>query len=368
MLAGVLGVPSENNSYSAHASLLTLSEESRRVCVATAASEGESKGARLTNDRVPSMDLFNDLWGADSTSMKRSLTEEMGVEDLTGGPLSPLVDGNAAKRRKTGSVGPAQEQTEERPQCSLAVSEALKLVSSAVGQHYLQIPANLAIDSPQQLQVPRDWTEAVRPARVAVLEAEGLNKSTRHSAASRSTITDRNDVPVPRDVTMATVQPKVGAPEDRGRPPAAARGAQNGATYLLNNGDLPPCPPGKHQCIQCGKLFGQQGNLTTHIKIVHQKQKDHRCTYCGKLFSVKTSMRNHMRSVHEGRRDFQCLVCLADGVVKTFTEAGSLRRHVRSVHEGRRDHICSKCNKGFPERSALKKHMLSRHNVATAAS
>ena len=119
---------------------------------------------------------------------------------------------------------------------------------------------------------------------------------------------------------------------------------------------------GHHACPQCGKVFSQRGNLTTHIRIVHEQRRDFTCPDCDKGFSVKTSLRNHIRSVHERRRDYNCRHC-----GKAFTEKGSLQRHIRGVHEKRRDFGCPHCPKGFPDRSALRKHLRAVHGDNTVA-
>jgi len=122
---------------------------------------------------------------------------------------------------------------------------------------------------------------------------------------------------------------------------------------------MSPKVPVPHKCAQCSKQFSQRGNLTTHIRIVHEQRRDFNCSYCGKGFSVKTSMRNHVRSVHEQRRDYHCETC-----GKAFTEKGSLQRHIRGVHEKRRDFACPRCSKGFPDKSALRKHLRAVHNLS----
>ena len=53
-------------------------------------------------------------------------------------------------------------------------------------------------------------------------------------------------------------------------------------------------------CSQCEKGFSWQGNLTRHIKDVHQKEKRHICNFCGKSFGQKTSLKGHKQSVHVG--------------------------------------------------------------------
>ena len=45
-------------------------------------------------------------------------------------------------------------------------------------------------------------------------------------------------------------------------------------------------------------FFSQGGNMRTHIKSVHEGQKDFKCNYCGKNFSQAGNVRKHIKKVH----------------------------------------------------------------------
>ena len=62
-------------------------------------------------------------------------------------------------------------------------------------------------------------------------------------------------------------------------------------------------------CIECNKQFSQKGNLSSHIKIVHEMQKPYKCHTCYKYFSNKRNMSVHISTVHEKLKEFKCNNC-----------------------------------------------------------
>ena len=84
-----------------------------------------------------------------------------------------------------------------------------------------------------------------------------------------------------------------------------------------------------HACPDCAAAFGQAGNLTQHVRLVHEKRKDYACPYCAGVFQMTSHLTRHVRTVHEKRRDHACPHCAA-----AFGEAGNLNKHVRTQHPG----------------------------------
>lgn len=58
------------------------------------------------------------------------------------------------------------------------------------------------------------------------------------------------------------------------------------------------------------------GNLKTHIRSVHTKEKPFSCPVCGKSFSQKGNMQTHVRTHNKDDR-FPCNLC-----GKTFSQKG----------------------------------------------
>ena len=60
----------------------------------------------------------------------------------------------------------------------------------------------------------------------------------------------------------------------------------------------------EYKCDICGKCFGQQSNLSLHLKGVH-KQEYVTCPICGKSFA-NFYLSRHVKVVHEGLKEYKC--------------------------------------------------------------
>jgi hypothetical protein len=49
-------------------------------------------------------------------------------------------------------------------------------------------------------------------------------------------------------------------------------------------------------------MFGQAGNMRTHVRAVHEQRKYHACPQCGAAFGEASTLRAHVRVVHGQRR------------------------------------------------------------------
>ena len=106
-------------------------------------------------------------------------------------------------------------------------------------------------------------------------------------------------------------------------------------------------------CDVCNKQFSTINYLEKH-KQCHTKVFSYYCEYCGKGFAVLQTLQNHI-SLHSNSSRFQCELC-----GKRFIQKNNLTDHIKK-HKGEYKYKCGICNKGFIRRSVLKTHMLS-HN------
>ena len=60
-------------------------------------------------------------------------------------------------------------------------------------------------------------------------------------------------------------------------------------------------------CLDCGKEFKQNSNLTRHIKTVHKRMK-FKCDHCEKEFGQISIRKTHIKSVQE-KIKYPCTLC-----------------------------------------------------------
>ena len=107
----------------------------------------------------------------------------------------------------------------------------------------------------------------------------------------------------------------------------------------------------KLACPQCKKLVGVN-SLASHIRIVHQKQRNSECPECHKTFQNKSHLRNHLQRVHLGMKQ-ACPDC--------GKHVQDLHSHRQFVHLKVKNFPCNQCDTRCITSTALKKHVSSVH-------
>ncbi|XP_035713821.1 gastrula zinc finger protein XlCGF57.1-like [Folsomia candida] len=115
--------------------------------------------------------------------------------------------------------------------------------------------------------------------------------------------------------------------------------------------------PVRFPCTLCGKGFKARGELENHIP-THTTEKPYKCGTCGRNFTYKSALTRHeITHLEKSTRDMlQCQVC-----PQTFLSRTNLKSHIRAVHENQRNYPCPLCDKRFANSSNLKRHVVAHH-------
>lgn len=97
-----------------------------------------------------------------------------------------------------------------------------------------------------------------------------------------------------------------------------------------------------YPCDVCGMAFRQRSHLATH-KRKHMTERRFKCNDCGTCFKTKSSLHFHMKRHSEA--PFVCGPCN-----KVYPERKQLMRHIRVVHTSVNRYPCDQCDKAFKTR------------------
>ena len=80
------------------------------------------------------------------------------------------------------------------------------------------------------------------------------------------------------------------------------------------------------------------------------------CPTCNRGFKEKRALARHVLSVHEKKKPYLCSLC-----EKTFSLKPHLKQHIEAVHEKKKPHVCPICDHGFSLKKDLKRHIETVH-------
>ncbi|TPX35770.1 hypothetical protein SmJEL517_g01874 [Synchytrium microbalum] len=93
----------------------------------------------------------------------------------------------------------------------------------------------------------------------------------------------------------------------------------------------------RFQCEQCGRVFGRQYNLSSHLK-THQTDKPFECVHCEARFARNHDLNRH-KKIHSKEKIHTCPHC-----GRTFARRDALRRHEKMDPDGKRLHCSVQLN------------------------
>ncbi|KFQ36076.1 Zinc finger protein 142, partial [Mesitornis unicolor] len=114
---------------------------------------------------------------------------------------------------------------------------------------------------------------------------------------------------------------------------------------------------GRIPCGICSQTFGTNSKLRIHRLRVHEKTPTHFCPLCDYSSYLQNDITRHVNSCHRGELNFGCSRCEARFSSETALKQHVLRRHEEKQHP----HLeCGTCKETFATREALEEHK-TRH-------
>ena len=108
-------------------------------------------------------------------------------------------------------------------------------------------------------------------------------------------------------------------------------------------------------CDMCHKILSSPGNLSRHLRTVHDEFRDlqleFKCDICLKCFSKKGNLNAH-KKIHEGKNLVKCIKC-----PKYFASQFSAQRHQKTHQNIKKSLECQFCGRVFIRKAKYDNHI-----------
>lgn len=116
-----------------------------------------------------------------------------------------------------------------------------------------------------------------------------------------------------------------------------------------------------YQCNVCGKTLATRNGIYVHMK-VHNGIKNHECQTCGTKYVTAGQLASHIKHIHSKQKPFSCS---HENCLRSFVTNIALRAHIRSHCLDKKQFECPICGKVFTSSSKLSAHDKRSHGTTT---
>jgi uncharacterized protein YlaI len=105
-------------------------------------------------------------------------------------------------------------------------------------------------------------------------------------------------------------------------------------------------------CSLCEFTTTDKGNLATHVRRIHTKERPYSCSLCEMTFPDSGSRILHVQRKHTREDSHSCAICS-----RKFVTRNEMNVHFRTHNRGKKSFKCSFCKKRFATKTNLGIHI-----------
>ena len=116
------------------------------------------------------------------------------------------------------------------------------------------------------------------------------------------------------------------------------------------------------ECVDCGRMFPNNTELTSHRVNKHGDTPGFVCTDCGKAYASAQSLKVHMKSAHQAEESSSDEEDEDEDEDEGGSEAKKPRKtKKKKIKKEQERHQCEFCEKQFTQKNGLDRHLEAKH-------